>query len=142
MKCRQIRQGSKRRWLGPTLVTIGITLASAIAGAPPAHAAISDCYNKPAYGCWWSGANGTGDRYQIPITGGNKWCSINDLGTIGWNDRITSIYNNTRHDMYFFIRGGRVGDYYTLKGGHSVSDLNSTFDNKISSVVWYCESSV
>ncbi|MBU4187909.1 MAG: peptidase inhibitor family I36 protein [Actinobacteria bacterium] len=119
-----------------------MTLASSVLASPPAQAALSDCQNMDTYGCFWDGAGFKGAKWIIPPTYANRPCAYGDFSPFGWNDRISSVWNNTVHPQYFRTDRNQKGKTYTVPRQSAVSSFSSTYNNKFSSMELFCEPDV
>nr|MDZ8003338.1 peptidase inhibitor family I36 protein [Nostoc sp. DedSLP05]MDZ8100852.1 peptidase inhibitor family I36 protein [Nostoc sp. DedSLP01] len=57
-----------------------------------------------------------------------------NLGSVGLNNVISSIRNNTRKTWVFYTGTNFSGSRFSLRAGQSFSSLNRTFNNQISSL--------
>ncbi|MBD0299229.1 MAG: peptidase inhibitor family I36 protein [Nitrososphaera sp.] len=74
----------------------------------------------------WDGANFTGPVRDLQAS--------RNLVAQGFNDKISSIRNNTRRTWEFFTNANFTGSRLTVRPGQSLGNLGPTFNNKISSM--------
>ncbi|WP_188298407.1 peptidase inhibitor family I36 protein [Streptomyces sp. CBMA156] len=87
-------------------------------------AAFSDC--PAGWFCVWTGTNGTGTmaRFQSGAA---------DLSDLGMNNNISSLWNRTSSTWCVFMDKNYGGSHAAVAASDS-GNLNSTWDNKISSL--------
>ena len=73
----------------------------------------------------WDGANFTGPRRDLQASP--------NLTSQGFNDKISSIRNNTRRTWVFYTNANFTGRVFRLGPGQRASNLRG-FDNQISSM--------
>ncbi|MFF0312648.1 peptidase inhibitor family I36 protein [Streptosporangium sp. NPDC004379] len=109
--------------------TIGVLLAAATVAVTPlattpaqAGALAWDC--SPGYSCYYDGGNGT-NRIWVAPSGGKCF----DLGQMGLNDRISSIYNRGNGTVHLYNWIGYEIGYWDYLESVPKGAMKSLTDN-------------
>ena len=105
------------RTISAAAVVVGLTAAGALMAAP-ANAAASDCPSGAA--CAWITSNFSGAELGFQN-------SISDYGKYGYNDAISSVYNNGNASTVRFYKNiNYKGDSFALAIKTGDGNLNNT----------------
>jgi hypothetical protein len=101
------------------------------------RAKLARCYNGPPadYFCLYEGTNQTGTQWVFRDAPGTWW----DATAAGqnWNDKISSVYNRTRHTLELFEHTNQGGKSELFYPGQNAKANVTTINNMASSVASY-----
>lgn len=120
-----------------SVVVAGVGAIAALCGSGLTSTAAADRSDCPAqYFCLWDGPTYGSDRVQFHDNG---W---QNLTNFGFNDRASSVYNNTNRYARFSVDINGGGSKYCLGPGGYASLSGTGWDNVASAVdldpVWAC----
>lgn len=97
--------------------------------------------------CEWADINYGGNVMYEDATWGCNWYTYGDnLVPWGWNDRISSLYNNTHMNAFFWENINESGHLLIVPGPSAITDLRTktmtsgkNWNDQISSYATYCD---
>lgn len=121
---------SRMKKLLATLTVVAALSLNSVGTPAPAHAAASDCWNSGALACLWDGSNFGKPIHRI-LPNMNDRCGILDLR--GWNNRTSSVWNNSVWKQWMWTHKRFTGARLTISKQSGVSSLSSRFNNNLES---------
>ncbi|MFI5934024.1 peptidase inhibitor family I36 protein [Actinoplanes sp. NPDC051494] len=99
------------------VVAAAVALSGTFAAAAPANAAmVNNCFSERV--CLFENTTYTGSGYTLP-----SWPCASSLP--GFNDKASSVYNNSGVSMKFFQDTNGGGKYIVVKPYSGIADLRS-----------------
>lgn len=121
----------RKKLLARTAVAVTLTTAGVVVPASSASAA-TNCFSN--YICFFDGKGGTGAVWFTNAAG--NACINLTAANINFNDKTSYISNNSGSDWIVYRNTGcSIGDVQAEVYPHSNGDMNSTWDNRISSFI-------
>ena len=101
------------------------------------RAKLARCYNGPPadYFCLYDGTNQTGSQWVFRAAPGTWWDAT--LADQNWNDKISSVWNRTRHTLQLFEATGQGMRGELFYPGQNAKANVNTINNLASSVACY-----